>query len=235
MYHFHLLRTLVEDGVHSFAHGSHRPPSITLSVGKKKQPNKRATVTHDRHKMSTSLDKIFASVSAPTTFADRILAMVDAKKIRMLIVRGMPGAGKTHLCNEIRKRRPTAVVMSSDEYFTATNGTYVFKATKLEQAHHECQRRVQQKLKGDEDALVIVDNTLARRGHAMHYIRLCDSAAQLIVNLVPRSMEETKHCATRSPHSNMAHAMQVASQFEVFDCKQSLHFGPSFAGASTHT
>jgi predicted kinase len=79
--------------------------------------------------------------------------------MKITILRGIPGSGKSSLIpKEDGKSR---IVVSADNYFIQPDGTYLFDATKLAEAHNGCLREyvaVVTNPDGHPDELV-VDNT----------------------------------------------------------------------------
>jgi tRNA uridine 5-carbamoylmethylation protein Kti12 len=101
----------------------------------------------------------------------------DRKEIYMksvLILRGLPGAGKSWYATEMAATLGTrggpakVVVCSADDYFMV-DGVYRFNSSKLEDAHGACFRRVIEALTSDAD-LVVVDNTNLRLVEIAPYV-----------------------------------------------------------------
>ena len=54
----------------------------------------------------------------------------------LILVRGLPGSGKTTLAIKLAAAYPGAACLSADNYFTdALTGEYRFDSAQLEQAH----------------------------------------------------------------------------------------------------
>jgi predicted kinase len=91
----------------------------------------------------------------------------------LLILRGLPGSGKTKLAEEVT---PSSNV-SNDQYFEALAAlqgkTYseVFSPNLLPTALEWCFNQVEERLKRQEE-LVIVHNVFSRRDHVTPYIQL---------------------------------------------------------------
>lgn len=83
----------------------------------------------------------------PTQFASKTL----------LLLRGIPGAGKTTLANQIAKSN-NAPIFSIDSYFTNERGEYKFDFTKNHLAYKECESKTKDALE-KTIPFVIVDNT----------------------------------------------------------------------------
>lgn len=58
----------------------------------------------------------------------------------MIIMRGVPGSGKTTIVKYLVEKFETNCVCSADNYFMR-NGTYVYERSKIKHAHEYCQRK----------------------------------------------------------------------------------------------
>ena len=85
----------------------------------------------------------------------------QAKRARLIILRGVPGAGKSTLARRYLQLLPDAVHLEADQYFVDAQGHYQFDGSKLSQAHLWCQQQMRQALSKHVD--VIVSNTSIRR------------------------------------------------------------------------
>lgn len=84
--------------------------------------------------------------------------------MRVQILRGIPGSGKSHHAQQLVEKGPHGLVevVSADHWFTK-DGVYRFKPAELPQAHGQCLLRYVETMKDwqslSADRLVIVDNT----------------------------------------------------------------------------
>ncbi|XP_062423118.1 NEDD4-binding protein 2-like 1 isoform X2 [Rhea pennata] len=74
----------------------------------------------------------------------------------LVLLRGLPGSGKSTLARQLKRDYPSAVVLSTDDFFNR-NGVYVFEHDFLEDAHKWNQAR--DKAMKNGKSLVIIDNT----------------------------------------------------------------------------
>ncbi len=74
----------------------------------------------------------------------------------LVLLRGVPGAGKSTITALLTVGRPDAVVCSADHYFTR-NGVYRFDSERLADAHDACMADAEDAMMGGR-ALVIIDN-----------------------------------------------------------------------------
>ena len=93
----------------------------------------------------------------------------------ILLVRGLPGSGKTSLTDMIGlstasgiMARPT--LCSADDYFYDEAGTYTFNPKLLPEAHKACLMKA--RLEVEMDRSVVVHNTFTQRWEMEPYIQL---------------------------------------------------------------
>lgn len=82
------------------------------------------------------------------------------------IVRGLPGSGKTTFAHGL-----TATNFCADDYFTKANGKYAFDASKLNEAHTQCQERVKAAMQADNSSIA-VHNTFTQAWEIEPYLQL---------------------------------------------------------------
>ncbi|XP_064297117.1 NEDD4-binding protein 2-like 1 [Phalacrocorax carbo] len=76
---------------------------------------------------------------------------------KLVLLRGLPGSGKSTLARQLKRDYPSAVILSTDDYFFE-NGVYVFEPDFLEDAHKWNQKRAHKAMKNGKSP-VIIDNT----------------------------------------------------------------------------
>lgn len=79
---------------------------------------------------------------------------------RLVILRGVPGSGKTTLAHQIANG--TGVVCEADQFFTCSKG-YRFIPHLLETAHEWCRRKAAEAMKNGMPTVVIANTNLMRR------------------------------------------------------------------------
>ncbi len=99
--------------------------------------------------------------------------------MKVIIMRGLPGSGKSYFANRL-KLGGRAVVVSADDAHTV-DGVYRFDPAKKAQAHDNCLRQALEEMKGDYQgfhdtncALLIVDNTNIAVWEIAPYYRLAE-------------------------------------------------------------
>ena len=92
---------------------------------------------------------------------------------RVCIVRGLPGSGKSTLCEQLATEHSNqeCVICGTDRYFTSADGLYHFDAARLPQAYAQsvlaCLDAMQRGV-----PLVLIDNTHAQQWEYEPYLRL---------------------------------------------------------------
>ena len=91
----------------------------------------------------------------------------------LILLRGIPGSGKTTLGNAILKSDPNDVVdlISADDYFVNENGEYVFEPSKIKDAHLSSQKRCEEKMINNSSKIVIA-NTFTQEWEMEKYYEM---------------------------------------------------------------
>lgn len=88
----------------------------------------------------------------------------------LLIVRGLPGSGKSTFAKGMIERNAYDVMFEADDFFTDESGNYQYDASKIKDAHKQCFANVEKALK--EGKRVIVSNTFTRLWEMEPYVNL---------------------------------------------------------------
>jgi uridine kinase len=91
----------------------------------------------------------------------------DLRRGRLVLVRGLPGFGKSTFANHILEHCYDAIHIEADQYFSSF-GDYRFDATKLHQAHNWCINTAHILLR--EGKSVIVSNTFTKFSEIKPYV-----------------------------------------------------------------
>lgn len=93
----------------------------------------------------------------------------------LILLRGLPGSGKTTLGNIILKNFLTDQpdVLSADDFFINEDGAYVFDATKLKEAHNDCLLRCANKMK-NQIFRIVVANTFTQEWEMEKYYEIAE-------------------------------------------------------------
>lgn len=91
----------------------------------------------------------------------------------LILLRGIPGSGKTTLGEVILQtsQQVNQGVISADDYFIDQNGEYVFDATKLKEAHNDCQQRCAERMRF-ELSKIVVANTFTQEWEMEPYFEM---------------------------------------------------------------
>ena len=122
--------------------------------------------------------------------------------LTMIIMRGLPGSGKSSLVGRILKIYPQAEVCSADAYFTQADGSYQYDRNKIKEAHTFSQERAET-LCRDACNLVIVDNTHVKRWELQPYLNTAAKFRYSVVILEPQTpwARNPEQLAVRNSHN----------------------------------
>ena len=101
----------------------------------------------------------------------QVSTITDFKKekdmsINVIILRGLPGTGKTSIANQMN-----GVVCSADEFMVCSDGNYAFNPERLAECHNKCFEKFVAVL--NIGATPIVANTNTERWEMSRYIDYC--------------------------------------------------------------
>lgn len=108
-------------------------------------------------------------------------------KQNLILVRGIPGSGKSTFAKHISKN---GIIFEADMFFL-DNGEYKFDISKIHLAHRWCFKNVEKALEsGCEE--VIVSNTFVKESQLNRYIKLGKKYNCIITSIIV----ETRHDGT---------------------------------------
>ncbi|CAJ0584011.1 unnamed protein product, partial [Mesorhabditis spiculigera] len=120
----------------------------------------------------------------------------------MIILRGLPGSGKSHLADDLALLSVDSVATcSTDDFFLDREGNYRFDKNRLQDYHAGNQRRARHSLeKGVK--LVMIDNTNIKLDHLRPYITMALQHFYEIYFLTPSTewAWKLRECAKRNRH-----------------------------------
>lgn len=89
-------------------------------------------------------------------------------KPKLILIRGIPGSGKSTFAKFIQSLDPTYALYEADQFFVDIDGTYKHDPSKIKEAHEWCQDCVKHTLAFGEHT--IVANTFVRKWELQPYI-----------------------------------------------------------------
>lgn len=118
---------------------------------------------------------------------------------KVVIMRGLPGSGKSHYA---KKNFPGAITLSSDHYFINSDGEYVYDPAKIGSAHAWCFKSFVKCLMEcvSIDALV-VDNTNISAVEIAPYVMAANAFGVKDVSIV------TVQCDPKKAHARNKHGV----------------------------
>lgn len=157
------------------------------------QPQNNVLVSSSSNSSSIIISPAVMSIAAmqpqlpnPANYA-AIVADIRAGYKTLVLMRGVPGSGKSHLAHQLYAETVGASpkrmhVMSADDYFTQPDGRYAFDEQSLHMAHHSCQLRIREQAQLGWSPL-IVDNTNTQDWEMFPYVA-CAAEHGYLVHLL---------------------------------------------------
>lgn len=100
----------------------------------------------------------------------------------LILLRGLPGSGKSTVANLIGARGAGYAHFEADMFFMQ-DGEYKFEPSKLKLAHNWCMIQTE-KAMADDTAIVIVSNTFTQEWEMEHYYELAKRYNYRVTSLV---------------------------------------------------
>ena len=93
----------------------------------------------------------------------------------LILLRGLPGSGKTTLAHIILQHPANLEqeVLSADDFFTNEDGEYNFDSNKLREAHNYCQFRCSERMR-QEKLRIVVANTFTQEWEMDDYFKMAE-------------------------------------------------------------
>jgi len=113
---------------------------------------------------------------------------------QLILLRGLPGAGKSTFANFIWQ---SGVIFEADQYFYDNEGNYNFDASKLHLAHKWCQLRVEHAMEDHEEnpqyyPEIVVSNTSTTEKELQPYIDLANKYDYKVISLIVENRHGNK-------------------------------------------
>lgn len=141
----------------------------------------------------------------------------------LLLMKGVPGSGKSHKAREIAAEVPGAVVFSTDDFFMQ-DGDYRFDPSKLGEYHAANQRRAKDAFAAGV-RVVIIDNTNLQAWEAKEYVvfGFVYGYAPFVLEAGTPWAKDAEECARRNTHGVPKEAIErMLARWEDFNPIQCL-------------
>lgn len=132
----------------------------------------------------------------------------------LIILRGLPGAGKSSFANMIWQ---SGVIFEADKYFINEEGEYVFDAFKLHKAHQWCIESIEAAMQRNKEtegkyfSEIVVSNTTTTQKEMQPYLDLAAAYDYKVVSLIV----ENRH-GNKSVHGVAEETMdKMEKRFEI--------------------
>jgi hypothetical protein len=132
-------------------------------------------------------------------------------KGELILLRGLPGSGKTTLASVILSTPGGSVdVLSADDFFVNERGEYHFDGSKLKEAHNSCQVRCAEKMKL-ETFKIVVANTFTQDWEMIPYYEMAERYGYRVHSVIV----ENKHNGSNIHGVPEDKIIQMKNRFEV--------------------
>ncbi|KAG0708058.1 NEDD4-binding protein 2-like 1 [Chionoecetes opilio] len=145
----------VPDTLSGEATGADRQPSVwpqsrsSVVVASASSPNRQSKdKLNEKEQMIKFNDKLNEK--------ERIIDKILRGRRLLVVMRGLPGSGKTTLAREVKG--PNGVVLSTDDFFCDKHGQYLYDASRIGEAHQWNKHRTIKRLKQGKTP-ILIDNT----------------------------------------------------------------------------
>ncbi|NLR89802.1 MULTISPECIES: AAA family ATPase [Flammeovirga] len=123
---------------------------------------------------------------------------------RLLLLRGLPGSGKTTLAESLGGS------IEADDFMLNEKGEYEFNPSQLSNAHKKCKEMTEYCMRRGQE-LVIVSNTFTTEDEMIPYFELAEKYQYIVSTLIV----ENRH-GSRSTHNVPRQKMdEMAKRFDI--------------------
>ncbi|GIY43388.1 NEDD4-binding protein 2-like 2 [Caerostris darwini] len=142
------------------------------------------------------------------------LLIRNGKYRSMIILRGLPGSGKSYLAKYLASLDDHCIILSTDDFFNC-NGKYVFDWTRLEAAHNWNQRRAKQAVL-DGRGPIIIDNTNIEVWEMMPYVSMAKQFGYCLEILEPGTPWKFKVSALAAKNTHGVRKEKIAKMLAKY-------------------
>jgi len=153
------------------------------------------------------------------------------KNAVMVVMRGLPGSGKSFLVDKICSRFGTqsqpVAVHSADHYFIDSQGGYQFDRSRIKDAHEECFEKTTQSIT-KRCKLVVVDNTNVEYWEMKKYFKLASCHGYRVIIAEPKTSWKLNHrmLAKKNKHGVSSEVLEKRVKlYQKFRHIRPMYFG----------
>jgi len=130
----------------------------------------------------------------------------------LILLRGVPGSGKTTLGNIILFNTQSNIqdVLSADNFFVNEKGEYIFDATKLKEAHNDCQVKCAERMR-NQFSKIVVANTFTQEWEMEPYFTMAERYNYRIHSVIV----ENRHGGKNVHNVPEEKLEQMADRFQI--------------------
>jgi predicted kinase len=129
----------------------------------------------------------------------------------LILLRGLPGSGKSTIGDIILfTGQNNQDVLSADNFFIDRDGNYNFDATRLKEAHNDCQQKCAERMKMQFSKIVIA-NTFTQEWEMEKYFEMADRYRYRVHSLIVENRHGSQNIH-EVPEDKME---QMKNRFEV--------------------
>ncbi|XP_006895479.1 PREDICTED: NEDD4-binding protein 2-like [Elephantulus edwardii] len=134
----------------------------------------------------------------------------------LILLRGLPGSGKSSLARALQKHNPGGVVLSTDDYFYI-NGQYQFDVKYVKEAHEWNEQRAKEAFE-KKISPIIIDNTNLQAWEMKPYVALSQKHKYKVIFREPETWWKFKprELARRTVHGLSKE--KLARMLELYQC-----------------
>jgi predicted kinase len=130
----------------------------------------------------------------------------------LILLRGLPGAGKSTLAKIILQIRETdePEVLSADDFFINENGEYEFDSQKIKEAHQYCQFRCSERMR-QQKVKIVVANTFTQEWEMKVYFDMAERYNYRVHTIIVenRHGSENVHGVPKDKHQQMKDRFEI--------------------------
>ena len=144
---------------------------------------------------------------------ERVCACAKETNAKLILMQGPPGSGKTTFVNALIHGRSNVVRVSADDYMVDEDGVYKFDATRIQDAHTQCQMMTRNAIRSGK--IAVVDNCTIKNEHADPYSAMTTQKLLVIYFEAPKGDKDyVSLFGTRSIHNIPAHVLNRYREVE---------------------